>query len=111
MLKRSQRINQNREYNYIYKKGKKLQGRYIIIFVVTEHSGNNRFGIVTSKKVGGAVKRNRVKRQLRAAIQKNQDLIKTGHGLVIVARSNIKDASYALIENDFVNLMKRAHLI
>ncbi len=108
MLNKNYRINTKAEYNYIYKIGKKIPGKYIIVFVVSNNLPYSRFGIVCSKKVGNAVVRNRTKRQIRAIIQKNWDGIKSGNDIVIVARYNIKDTTFALIEKDFMIAMKKA---
>lgn len=110
MLNKKYRINNKEDYNYIYKNGKKIQGRYIIVFVTSNHLTYSRFGIVSSKKVGNAVIRNRAKRQVRAIIQKNWDQIKSGNDFVIVTRYNIKDTIFALLEKDFLIAMKKARL-
>lgn len=108
MLKKTYRINTKKEYDYIYKNGKRIQSRYIIVFVIPNNLEYNRFGFVTSKKVGNAVIRNRAKRQSRAIIQKNWEKIKTGYDFVIIARYNIKDAAFAWLEKDFLIALKKA---
>jgi len=111
MLNKKYRINSSKEYNYLYKKGKKIQGRFMVIFMVENDLNINRFGIVASKKVGNAVKRNRAKRRLREIIRNNRPTRGNGSDCVVVARTNINGAKYALIENEFKHLMKRAGLI
>lgn len=108
MLNKKYRINTKKEYDYIYKNGKRIQSRYIIVFVIPNNLEYSRFGFVTSKKVGNAVIRNRAKRQSRAIIQKNVEQIKTGYDYVIIARYNIKDAVFALLEKDFLIALKKA---
>ncbi len=110
MLNKKYRINNKEEYNYIYKNGKKIQARHMIVFVASNGLAYNRFGIVSSKKVGNAVVRNRARRQIRAIIQKNWADIKSGNDFVIVARYNMKDAVFALLEKDFLMAMKKARL-
>lgn len=110
MLNKKYRINRKEEYNHIYNNGKKIQGKYIIIFLTANNMEYNRFGIVTSKKVGHAVQRNLAKRRIRAIIQNHLPAFKTGFDLVIVARYNIKDALYAALEKDFLNAIKKAQL-
>lgn len=110
MLNKNYRINTKEDYNYIYKNGKKIQGKYIIVFAASNNLPYNRFGMVASKKVDNAVVRNRAKRQLRAIVQKNWEGINSGNDFVIVARYNIKEAVYALLEKDFLMVMKKARL-
>ena len=88
-----------------------MQAKYIIVFVTANNLEYNRFGIVTSKKVGNAVLRNQAKRRLRAIVQTHLPQLTTGFDLVIVARFNIKEAIFAALEKDFLNAVKKAKLI
>lgn len=111
MLNKKYRINSGESYNFIYKNGKKITAKYIIVFVVVNNLGYNRFGIVTSKKVGNAVHRNLAKRRMRSIVQNHLPEIKKGFDLVIIARFNIKEASYAALEKNFLHVIKKAGLI
>jgi ribonuclease P protein component len=108
MLHKDLRIRRGKEYSYIYKNSRRMQGKYIIVFTRENQLPHNRFGIVTSKKIGNAVTRNRAKRQIREAIRKNLKKLRPGYDMVIVARFNIKEAIFELIEMDFLRLMKKA---
>ncbi len=108
MLHRDLRISRGKEYSFIYKNSRRLQGKYMIVFARETKLPNNRFGIVTSKKIGNAVIRNRAKRQLREVIRKNLSNLRPGYDVVIVARFNIKEAKSDRIEMDFLRLMKKA---
>ena len=110
MLDKNRRINRGKEYGYLYKNGRRITGKYLIIFVKENNLENNRFGIVTSKKIGNAVIRNRAKRQIREVIRKNLQLIRPGSNIIIVARFNIKEVDFDLIEKDYLKIMKKASL-
>lgn len=110
MLAKEYRINQSRDYNNIYKNGKKVPGRYIIVYILENGLGFNRYGVVTSKKIGNAVNRNKIKRQLRAIIKNNLDKIKTSHDIVIVGRHKIGGTEYDLLENDYRIVMRKSGL-
>ena len=84
-------------------------GRYMIVFSQPNQLEYSRFGIVTSKKVGNAVVRNRAKRQLREVIRKNLDNLLPGYDVVVVAKFSIKETGFELIEKDFLKLMRRAY--
>ncbi len=110
MVKKENKIRKKRDYNNIYKNGKIKHGKYIIVFTKKNILSYNRFGIVTSKKIGTAVIRNRVKRQIRAIIIKNKEKIKFNYDIVIVTRHNIKNVSFKEIEKDFINALRKAGL-
>lgn len=94
----------------IYKRAKKYVAKYIILFVKENNAEFNRFGIVASKKIGKAVKRNKVRRQIRAIIMKESTNLKPNHDIVIVSRVSIKNAGYYEIYKDLLLLFKKAKL-
>ncbi len=110
MLHKEWRISRGKEYKYIYNNGRRILGQYIIVFTQANNLPHNRFGIVTSKKIGNAVIRNRAKRQIREVIRKNLNNLRPGYDVVVVARFNVKEAVFELIENDFLRLMGKASI-
>lgn len=110
MLNKKYRVSNKENYNYIYKTGKKIPAKYIILFMAANNLEYDRFGIVTSKKVGNAVHRNLAKRRIRSIVQAHLPEIKKGFDFVIIARFNIKEASYAALERDFLHTVKKAGL-
>ena len=110
MLCKDWRISRGKEYRFIYNNGRKIIGKYMILFLSENQLTYNRFGIVTSKKTGNAVIRNRAKRQIREVIRKNLKSLQPGYDIVVVARYNIKDAIFDLIESDFLKLMRKASI-
>ncbi|HWP95594.1 MAG TPA: ribonuclease P protein component [Syntrophomonadaceae bacterium] len=110
MLHKKLRIRTGKEYNTIYKYGKKIGGRHILVYIIPNKLGRNRFGVITSKKVGKAVRRNKVKRQLRSIIRTNLEKLGGQHDVVVIARYNIYGSEYRALEKDFLNLMKKAGL-
>lgn len=70
------------------------------MYVAKGRKGTARFGITAGKKLGCAVRRNRAKRLLRAAVDNVFSSVKTGYDFVLVARSRILDEkSYIVAEN------------
>ncbi|MEN6350252.1 MAG: ribonuclease P protein component [Syntrophomonas sp.] len=110
MLKKEFRIRKGKEYREVYRKGKRVAGKYVIIFCIENRYPTKRFGIVTSKKIGGAVVRNRAKRQLREIARNMGEKVKANYDLVIVARPAIKDCVFKALEKDFLVVIKKAGL-
>jgi ribonuclease P protein component len=67
-------------------------------------------GFTASKKVGGAVKRNRAKRRLRALFIKYNDILKNGT-FVFVAKNLIVDVEFLLLEKSFLYSLKKLNAI
>jgi ribonuclease P protein component len=110
MLNRIFRISKSRDYQHTYRKGLKVPGKYLIAYISANGMNKNRFGIVASKKVGNAVKRNKAKRRLRAIARESQGRLSQGHDIVMIARQSMVGADYNRIEKDFYTVMKKARL-
>ena len=102
-------IKENHLYNKTYKKGKSYVGRYVAVYVLKDYAAErlalanpekklvNRLGLSVSKKLGGAVVRNRVKRIIRAAYDTHKAGLKVGFLIVISARgASVKQKSTAI---------------
>lgn len=108
MLKRKFRVSTSNEYKHLYNSGKKISGKYIIVYILGNSLGYCRFGIVTSKKTGKAVIRNRVKRQLRSIIERNIDNLQGSYDIAVIGRYNISEAEFQLLFDDFKQVMRKA---
>ena len=91
-------IRENHLYNKAYRKGKSYVGRLVAVYALRDLAADrlakenpqkkriNRVGLSVSKKIGGAVVRNRAKRVIRAAYDTVKAELKTGNLIVISAR-------------------------
>ncbi|HEX5133654.1 MAG TPA: ribonuclease P protein component [Candidatus Krumholzibacteria bacterium] len=89
------------QFRRCYDAGRKLVTNHTIIFLFAPPETDGvRVGVVASKRVGGAVKRNRAKRLLREAARRNITNWPTGHWVVLVARATIVTRTADEIETD-----------
>lgn len=63
-------VRKNREFNRVYRQGGRAQGPHLSIVAVKNRLTHSRIGLSVSKKLGHAVRRNRIKRMLREAYRK-----------------------------------------
>ena len=92
--------------------GKTWRGSLITLAVVaTSDSKSMRVGIIASRKVGGAVVRNRTRRRLREITRKQQHQIVSGIWLVIIISARAARASYSQLEDEYLRLARRASIL
>lgn len=74
--------------------------------VLKNETDNNRIGISVSKKVGNSVVRHRVTRLIRESVRLNEDTVKKGYDIVMIARLGIKGRGFKEVESAFLHLVK-----
>lgn len=82
------KINKNKMFLFIYKKGKCIVNKNVVIYVKKNNKPFNNIGIAAGKKVGNAVARNRAKRVIRQAYRENEIDMPIGIDMIFVARAS-----------------------
>ena len=101
------RLKRRSAFNYVYRKGEKSSARNLLLLYTKSRSGI-KIGISVSKKVGGAVVRNRVKRLIREGVNNILPQIKSGYTYVIVAKSTAAKCDYYAITEDVKDIFEKA---
>jgi ribonuclease P protein component len=94
MASKRRRLSRSGEFDRVYRDGSSHATRHLVLYTFPrrdEGTDDVRLGVSVSRKVGGAVERNRVKRALREAFWALSDRLPERHDFVIVARSEIND--------------------
>ena len=84
---------------------------HLVLYARKNHSPYNRVGITVSKKLGGAVIRNRVRRRLREVYRLNEALFAPGWDIVVVARSRCIKADFASLSQAYLSLAEKAGIL
>jgi ribonuclease P protein component len=111
-LGRPARLRQSRDFLRLRQEGERLvQGCLIANWKKLPEGGVSRLGVVTSKKIGPAVVRNRARRLLRESFRLHQHEFGQPMDLILVARQSIANCAFSQVEKDFLTSLRRAGLI
>lgn len=103
-MKKGNIIRKNKEFEAIIKNRKRLTNNYFSIYYI--EAMNNKYGISVSKKYfKTAVLRNKIKRQLKDIIDKND--MPNGYEYVIIVKESLINLTYQEIKYEFLNLIYR----
>ena len=84
---------------------------FLVLYARKNHSDTNRVGVTVSKKLGGAVIRNRVRRRLREVYRLNEALFTPGWDIVVVARSRCISAEFSTLTAAYLSLAEKAGIL
>lgn len=88
--------------------GRKFHTDSFLVFVLRQESaGPARVGVTASRKLGGAVQRNRVKRLVREAFRRHKLLFPSGIDVVFIAKKSAVDADYPQVVREIEKLCRR----
>lgn len=108
-MKKRYRIKKNEEFQQIIHNGKKVVARgFIVYYDKSVMLMNDRVGISVSKKLGNAVERNKIKRQVRMMVN---EITNFNHGLdiVIIVRNRFNDRSYQVNKKELLKVYETVY--
>ena len=100
--------------NHIFRKLYSTSGKansYLVLYARKNRTTANRVGVTVSKKLGGAVVRNRVRRRLREVYRLNEHRFAPGWDIVVVARSRCISADFASLSKAYLSLAEKAGIL
>lgn len=103
-------IKKNKDFLKLYKKGKYYVAKYLVLYALNNRSNINRLGITASKKFGGSVKRNRMRRLIRESYRYYESQLKEGFDLVFVARSCEELPNFSEVKKEMKYLLKKLEI-
>lgn len=105
------RLKSNRDFGLVYRRGRYLPGRHVVLHTNRVKGDEVRLGVAVSRKVRGAVTRNRLKRRLREAFYRLDGEVKSGTDLILTAKEHALDLPFDLLQAEIRGLLIRSELL
>jgi ribonuclease P protein component len=99
-------LKSNRDFRFCYRSGRSAGCRQLVLYCRRRKGQGVRFGFVVSKKVGSAVKRNRVRRVLKEFCRLNGELFPAGADYMFVARPEAVSLDLAQADKVIKDLLR-----
>jgi len=111
VIERRIRLRRSADVKRVYDEGRSWAHPLLVLIVRPNELGFSRVGVTASRKVGGAVERNRVKRLLREAARRLYPEFETrGWDVMLIARPRLVEVNEAEVERALLSLLDRAGL-
>ena len=109
-MKKNYRIKNSEEIELVMKKGSSCANRTFIVYKYKNNSTDTyRVAISAPKKLGNAVTRNKLKRQIRAILQQNDTCLKNEYDYFIIARPDLLKINFQDATKQMIHVLKLTH--
>lgn len=108
-MKKTNILKKSMDFDRIIKNNRSYKYKDYILYVEKVEDSTYHFGLSVGKKVGNAVTRNKIKRQLKTIIDKNS--YEKGINCIIIVRKGLLEKSFSERENDLIEAFKKLNII
>ena len=104
-------LRKKSDFNRIYRKGRSIGEKYVVIFYLKNDLEYNRKAFLASKKVENSVQRNRAKRLMRESWAREESHLKEGYDIILIARNTIDGRGCDEVSRSVNRGFRRAKLL
>lgn len=106
-MKKKNIVKEKKDFDRAFKLNKQIKSKYAFLYTYNTNK-EYRFGICVSKKLGNAVTRNKLKRQVKDIIDKSKLQFKDKDYIIVLKKSAVV-TEYLLLKEDLINLLKNSN--
>lgn len=110
---KAERLTKNSEFRRVFRKGKSFSNSCLKVYIHPTNFLEDkpvRLGLVLTRKLGKAVKRNKLKRRLREFFRLHKHLLKPGLEIIFLPRDRAIDRNYDELEKSIISIFLRAKI-
>ncbi len=104
-------ITRSKDFDKVFRQGRSVSAPEMVLYTLRRQNRPRRVAFCVSKKLGGAVERNRVRRRFREIYRLNSSKLEEECDLILLARVATAKASFATLEKRFLNLSQQAGIL
>ncbi|MFA0814997.1 MAG: ribonuclease P protein component [Anaerofustis sp.] len=104
-------LKKTKQFRTVYNTAQSIADSNLVIYRIENGTDQNRFGISASKKVGCAVVRNKIRRQIKEILRLNNAAFRNGYDIIFVVRVRCGKADYNAIRNSVYHLARKSNLL
>lgn len=108
-MRRQLRLRRRKEFDAVFQQGRTWANELLVLRSFSNQLDHNRYGFVTSKRLGKAVVRNRVRRRLREALRSLP--VRAGWDVVISAKAPAAQADFHELKRAVADLLASARIL
>ncbi len=108
-MRRHLRLRSSRQFTQIRREGQTWVNSLLVLRALSNDTAETHFGLVTTRRIGNAVVRNKVRRKLREILRTTP--VKAGWDLVFIVRKRSVDSDYHRLKEAAHNLLQRGSLL
>ncbi|RJP19389.1 MAG: ribonuclease P protein component [Candidatus Abyssobacteria bacterium SURF_5] len=105
---RARRLHKQHEFQKIYRAGHREASRYLTIYACPAEGRRGKLGIVAGKRLGKAVKRNKIRRALKEIVRLNQHRILEKNDLIIIIKPPALDLPHHELAEQLFQLLRKS---
>ncbi len=98
-------IRKAEEFNKIFQEGERFSSAFLML--VSRRSDSGKFGFAVSKKIKGAVRRNRAKRKIREIVRLNQNVLPDNKNVILMAKPGTDRRQFQSLNREFLSLLEK----
>lgn len=104
-------LKSGKEFNSVFQQGKSYINRHFVLYVLPVENKCKKIAFCAGKKLGNAVRRNRIRRRSKNAFQQIKGRIKKGVSLVVIARLPVYYADFSVLVRSLNDLLEKAGIL
>lgn len=108
-MRKELRLRRRKDFDNVYRYGRAFNNRLLVLRTLPNDLEHNRYGFVTSKRLGKAVARNRVRRRLREAVRSFD--VAPAYDIIVSAKTAAAEADYHELRLAVGDLLSRAGIL